>query len=35
MAEMQELMQPVMQRIQRLQQDAVAQIQAEKAKTGE
>ena len=34
MGEMQQLMQPVMQRIRRMQQDVVAQIQAERAKKG-
>src|SRR2546430_9127216 len=34
MGEMQQLMQPVMQRIQRMQQDVVAQMQAERVKKG-
>jgi hypothetical protein len=34
MGEMQQLMQPVMQRIHRMQQDVVAQMQAERAKKG-
>jgi hypothetical protein len=34
MGEMQQMMQPVMERIRRMQQDVVAQIQAERAKKG-
>ena len=34
MSEMQQSLQPVVQRIQRMQQDVLAQIQAEKAKKG-
>jgi uncharacterized protein len=34
MGEMQQLMQPVMQRIQRMQQDVVAQMQAERVRKG-